>query len=296
MGIPVRRPPVGPAAGRGRARNVPAPRRASNSLGRRGTALLRCGAVQGDDTTVLAARGLVKRFGSVRAVDGIDLTIGAGDRVAVLGPNGAGKTTTLLMLLGVITPDEGTIDILGHALPRHRSRAMAHVGFVAGYLPLPDRVTVGEALELFAGFYGMRGRAADDAVAAGLARFRLEHLADRPCMELSSGQRTLAGIAKSTLHRPQLLVLDEPTASLDPDVADRVRTGLLDLNREEGTALLVTSHNMPEVEQICQRVAFVDAGRVVADGTPAEVAARYGHAGLEGVFLHLARGTGEDVA
>ena len=239
---------------------------------------------------MLAARGLVKRFGAIRAVDGIDLTIGAGDRVAVLGPNGAGKTTTLLMLLGVITPDEGTIDILGHALPRQRSRAMQHVGFVAGYLPLPDRVTVGEALGLFAGFYGLRGRAADDAVAAGLARFRLEHLADRPCMELSSGQRTLAGIAKSTLHRPQLLVLDEPTASLDPDVADRVRTGLLDLNRDEGTALLVTSHNMPEVERICERVVFVNAGRVVADGTPTDVAAQYGHAGLEGVFLHLARG------
>jgi ABC-2 type transport system ATP-binding protein len=254
------------------------------------------GGTSGDRGVVLSARGLVKQFGPVRAVDGIDLTIAAGDRVAVLGPNGAGKTTTLLMLLGVITPDEGTIDILGHALPRHRSRAMQHVGFVAGYLPLPDRVTVGEALSLFAGFYGMRRAAADEAVAAGLARFRLEHLADRPCMELSSGQRTLAGIAKSTLHRPQLLVLDEPTASLDPDVADRVRTGLLELNRDEGTALLVTSHNMPEVERICERVVFVAAGRVVADGSPAEVAARYGHGDLEAVFLHLARGSGEDVA
>jgi ABC-2 type transport system ATP-binding protein len=241
---------------------------------------------------VLEARGLVKSFGSVRAVDGIDLTVADGERVAVLGPNGAGKTTTLLMLLGAITPDSGTIDILGHTVPRQRSAAMEKVGFVAGYLPLPDRITVREALELFAGFYGLPRRTAAEAVDANLTRFRLEHLADRPCMELSSGQRTLAGIAKSTLHRPRLLVLDEPTASLDPDVADRVRTGLLELNAEEGTALLVTSHNMPEVERLCERVVFVNAGRIVADGSPADVAAHYGHLDLEGVFLHLARGEG----
>ena len=246
-----------------------------------------------DSGTVLSARQLAKRFGRVRAVDGIDLDVAAGERVALLGPNGAGKTTTLLMLLGAITPDDGTIDILGHAVPKRRSKAMAEVGFVAGYLPLPDRLKVREALELFAGFYGLAGAVARDAVTRGLDRFRLGHLADRPCMELSSGQRTLVGIAKSTLHHPRLLVLDEPTASLDPDVADRVRTALLDINAEEGTALLVTSHNMLEVELLCERVVFVNAGRVVADGAPAEVAARYGHGGLEGVFLHLAREGGE---
>ena len=238
---------------------------------------------------MLVARGLVKEYASVRAVDGIDLDVAAGERVALLGPNGAGKTTTLLMILGAVTPDGGTIDILGHPVPKRRSRAMQEVGFVAGYLPLPDRLKVREALELFAGFYGLAARPARDAVTFGLERFRLGHLADRYCMELSSGQRTLVGIAKSTLHEPRLLVLDEPTASLDPDVADRVRTGLLDLNAAEGTALLVTSHNMLEVERLCERVVFVNAGRVVADGSPAEVAARYGHGDLEGVFLQLAR-------
>jgi ABC-2 type transport system ATP-binding protein len=238
---------------------------------------------------MLTARALTKVFGPIRAVDGIDLDVGHGERLGLLGPNGAGKTTTLLMLLGAVTPDGGTIEILGHAVPKRRSRAMAEVGFVAGYLPLPDRLKVREALELFAGFYGLAGPQARNAVTAGLERFRLGHLADRYCMELSSGQRTLAGIAKSTLHHPRLLVLDEPTASLDPDVADRVRTGLLALNADEGTALLVTSHNMGEVEQLCERVVFVNAGRVVADGPPAEVAARYGHGGLEGVFLQLAR-------
>lgn len=239
---------------------------------------------------VLQARALVKRFGDVHAVSGIDLDVAAAERVALLGPNGAGKTTTLLMLLGAITPDGGSIEILGHPVPKRRSRAMQEVGFVAGYLPLPDRLKVREALELFAGFYGLAGRAAHDAVAAGMDRFRLAHLAERPCMELSSGQRTLVGIAKSTLHRPRLLVLDEPTASLDPDVADRVRTGLLALSADQGTALLVTSHNMREVERLCERVVFVAAGQVVANGTPEAVASQFGHGDLEGVFLQLARG------
>ena len=237
---------------------------------------------------VLEARGLRKRFRSVQAVDGIDIVVEAGERVALLGPNGAGKTTTLLMLLGVVTPDTGTIEILGNHLPKGRSRAMEDVGFVAGYLPLPDRLRVREALSIFGGFYGLSRRAADEAVAHGLERFRITSLADRMCMELSSGQRTLVGIVKSALHQPRLLVLDEPTASLDPDVAHRVRTGLLDLCATEGTALLVTSHNMLEVERLCERVVFIAGGRVVADGTPADVATLFGHGDLESVFLELA--------
>jgi ABC-2 type transport system ATP-binding protein len=238
---------------------------------------------------VLEARGLRKSFRSIQAVDGIDLVVQPGERVGLLGPNGAGKTTTLLMLLGVITPDSGTIDILGHRLPRSRSRAMQEVGFVAGYLPLPDRLRVREALSIFAGLYGLPAGTATAAIDAGLARFRIERLADRFCLELSSGQRTLVGIVKAALHQPRLLVLDEPTASLDPDVADRVRTGLLQLCAEEGTSLLVTSHNMLEVERLCDRVVFVAGGRVVADGTPDEVVARFGHGDLEAVFLQLAR-------
>ena len=247
------------------------------------------------EPAMLTARALTKDYGPVRAVDRIDLDVGHGERLGLLGPNGAGKTTTLLMLLGAVTPDGGTIDILGHPVPKRRSRAMAEVGFVAGYLPLPDRLKVREALELFAGFYGLAGAQARTAVTAGLDRFRLGHLADRYCMELSSGQRTLAGIAKSTLHHPRLLVLDEPTASLDPDVADRVRTGLLELNADQGTALLVTSHNMPEVALLSERVIFINGGRIVADGTPADVVDHFGRGDLEEVFLHLARGD-EEVA
>jgi len=237
---------------------------------------------------VLEARGLRKRFKDIQAVDHFDLTVSAGERVGLLGPNGAGKTTTLLMLLGAITPDEGEIDIMGHRLPKGRSKAMEEVGFVAGYLPLPDRLRVREALSVFAGFYGLNKQQTAEAIEHGLSRFRITRLADRMCMELLSGQRTLVGIVKASLHQPRLLVLDEPTASLDPDVAMRVRSGLLDICANEGTALLVTSHNMLEVERMCERVVFIAGGRTVADGTPDDVAAMFGHGDLESVFLQLA--------
>jgi ABC-2 type transport system ATP-binding protein len=237
---------------------------------------------------VLRATGLRKRFKRVQAVDGVDLTVAPGERVGLLGPNGAGKTTTLLMLLGAITPDEGTIEIGGHRLPKRRSEAMASVGFAAGYLPMPDHLRVREALSVFAGFYGLDRRAGNEAIDRSLERFRVLSLADRMCTELSSGQRTLIGLVKAVLHRPRLLVLDEPTASLDPDVAYRVRLGLRQVCEDDGTALLVTSHDMVEVQRLCERVVFVSAGRVVANGTPEEVAASFGHDDLEGVFLELA--------
>jgi len=235
---------------------------------------------------VLVASSLRKHYKGEIAVDDVSLTLHPGERAALLGPNGAGKTTTLLMLLGAVEPDAGTVELLGHRLPRGRSQAMAGVGFAAGYLPLPDRLRVDEVLTTFGRLYGMVDPA--PAVAAGLERFGIAHLANRMGTQLSSGQRTLVGIVKAVLHRPRLLVLDEPTASLDPDVALRVRDGLARLCEEDGTTLLVTSHDMHEVERLCSRVVFLAAGRVVADGTPAEVIGAAGTSNLEGYFLHLA--------
>ena len=236
--------------------------------------------------TVLDAHQLVKYFKGVRAVDGVDLVVRPGERVSLLGPNGAGKTTTLLMMLGAILPDSGWVRVAGHPLPKERSQAMGEVGFAAGYLPLPERLRVREFLHMFGQLYGVdRLR---DRIGTALERFGIAHLADRLGTELSSGQRTLVGVVKATLHRPRLLVLDEPTASLDPDVAGRVRAGLSELCDSEGTALLLTSHNMAEVERLCERVVFLSAGRVVADGRPSSVASRFGRRDLEGVFLHLA--------
>ena len=235
---------------------------------------------------VVELRGLTKQFKSVTAVDRLDLRVPAGARVGLLGPNGAGKTTTLLMLLGVILPDAGSVRLVGRDLPKHRSKALEEVGFVAGYLPLPENLTVRESLEIFAGFYGIRRPEA--VVAAAVERFGLGRLVERRGQELSSGQRTLVGIVKAILHRPRLLVLDEPTASLDPDVALRVRSALLDVHREDGTALFVTSHNMREVEVLCERVVILARGRIAADGTPAEIAQQFGTEDLEGAFLEVA--------
>ena len=235
---------------------------------------------------VLRAEGLRKTFKRIEAVKGIDVFVAPGERIGLLGPNGAGKTTTLLMILGAVLPDEGSITIAGHRLPRHRSRAMQEVGFAAGYLPLPDRLKVREALGVFAGWYGVRDH--KTAVDETLDRFKITEFGDRLCSSLSSGQRTLVGIVKATLHNPRLLVLDEPTASLDPDIALKVRHGLLDYCRDTGASMLVTSHDMREVEMMTERVMFLARGEVVANDTPAAIAELYGHVDLEGVFLELA--------
>lgn len=190
------------------------------------------------------------------------------------------------MVLGAIRPDHGTIEIAGHSLPGHRSKALANVGFVAGYLPLPDRLKVREALGVFAGWCGMRNE--KEAVAAGLERFGIGHLGDRLCSALSSGQRTLVGFVKATLHAPPLLVVDEPTASLDPDIALEVRVGLLEHCERTGASMLITSHDMREVAMLATRVIFLARGQVVANDTPERIATEFGHADLEGVFLNLA--------
>jgi ABC-2 type transport system ATP-binding protein len=235
---------------------------------------------------VLEARGLVKDYRRDRAVDRVDLVVHESERVALLGPNGAGKTTTLLMILGVVSPDEGDVTICGFDLAHHRSRAAENVGFAAGYLPLTERMRVREYLRMYGQLYGIADP--NPLIDEGMERFRIANLANAMGNELSSGQRTLIGIVRATLHRPRLLVLDEPTASLDPDVAQRVRLGLLELCERDGAALLMTSHDMGDVEKVCERVIFLSHGSIVADGRPEEVAATYGRGNLEGVFLHLA--------
>lgn len=231
----------------------------------------------------LRAKGLCKRFGETQAVDEFSIEIAPGDRVGIVGPNGAGKTTTLLMLLGAIEADEGTIELVGHRLPEARSRAMERVGFAAGYLPLPDRLTVLETLELFGTLYGLanpRARATEI-----LGELGIDRLADQRVESLSSGQGTLVGFAKAVIHHPELVVLDEPTASLDPDVAMRVRDRLEWMNSEHRATLLLTSHDMREVESLTDRVVFLRDGRIVADGPAEIIVAESGYPDLETMFL-----------
>ncbi len=234
----------------------------------------------------IEAIGLTKSFRGVRAVDGVDLLVEEADVVALLGPNGAGKTTTLMMLLGITEPDTGRIRLLGHELPAERSLALRRANFTASYIKMPERLRVREALEIFARIYGVPLTRVDEvAEAVGITG-----LLKRFPEQLSSGQRTLVGLAKSLINRPRLLVLDEPTASLDPEVATRIREVLLALHAEERFTLLITSHNMAEIERLCRRVVFIARGRVVADGAPGEVAASYGAADLEATFLSIASG------
>lgn len=232
----------------------------------------------------IEARGLTKSFRGVRAVDDLDVLVEEAEAVALLGPNGAGKTTTLMMLLGIVEPDAGSVELLGHPLPKERSEALQRVNFTASYVSLPSDLRVKHYLWVFADMYGVpRSRAMET-----LNLFRVGHLFDRPTAHLSSGQRTLVGLAKSMLNRPRLLVLDEPTASLDPEVGHEVRRVLMEEQARQGFTIVMTSHNMAEIERLCRRVVFLARGRAVADGTPADIATRYGREDLEGTFLSIA--------
>jgi ABC-2 type transport system ATP-binding protein len=237
---------------------------------------------------VLEARRVVKRFGPVTAVDGVSFTVGEGEVVALLGPNGAGKTTTLHMLLGLVTPDAGSVRLFGKDLARNRTELLARVNFAAGYVHLPGALTVEENLAVFARMYGMARVA--DRVASVIELLELGHMRRRPLRQLSSGQQTRVQVAKALLNDPDLLVLDEPTASLDPDAGDRVRELLLREARRSGRAMLITSHNMREVERMCDRILFLSGGRIVATGSAPELASHYGVDDLEEVFLRVARG------
>jgi ABC-2 type transport system ATP-binding protein len=219
-----------------------------------------------------------------QAVDDVTLRVEEGDVVALLGPNGAGKTTTLMMLLGVTEPDEGTVSLLGHPLPQERTAALAQTNFTASYIGMPYKVRVREIFDIFQTLYGARQSRTDELVEA----FGLESLLDRFNSQLSSGQRTLVGLAKSLLSRPRLLVLDEPTASLDPEVSERVRHVIREERAKGDFTLLVTSHNMADIERLCRRVVFIASGKVVADGSPTEITTQFGTTDMETTFLHLA--------
>lgn len=229
----------------------------------------------------------ISRERTVTAVDGIDFAIAPGQTVALLGGNGAGKTTTLSMLLGLLIPTSGSIRILGEDMVRHRYRVLPRMNFSSPYVELPHRLTVAENLGIYARLYGVRDRRA--RIAGIAADMDIGALLERPAGKLSAGQKTRVALAKALLNRPDVLLLDEPTASLDPDTADWVRQYLKHYQQDSGATILLASHNMQEVERLCDEVLMMRGGRIVDRGAPSELIARYGRQNLEEVFLDIAR-------
>ena len=239
----------------------------------------------------IAVQDLVKRFGKIEAVRGVTFEVRVGTTTALLGGNGAGKTTTLSMLLGVLLPTAGSIHVLGCDMLRERHRVLPRMNFTSPYVDLPKRLTVRENLRVFADLYGIERPSFRIGELA--AELDLADLLKRPYGQLSAGQRTRVSLAKSLLNRPDALLLDEPTASLDPDIGDRMRSYLEDYQRRSGCTMLLASHNMSEVERMCSDVIMLRAGIVVDQGSPAELIEQYGRETMEEVFLDIARGVDE---
>jgi ABC-2 type transport system ATP-binding protein len=231
---------------------------------------------------------LTKRYGDTLAVDDVDFTVPYGATVGLLGGNGAGKTTTIAMLLGLLIPTAGAIEVLGHDMARDRFRALARMNFSSPYVSLPQRLSVSENLRVYGHLYDVKGL--ERRIAELAVELDLSELLDRPAGQLSAGQKTRVALAKALINRPELLLLDEPTASLDPDTGDLVRSWLERYRTESGCTILLASHNMAEVERLCSHVLMLKEGRIVDRGSPDDLLERYGRDDMEEVFLDIARG------
>ncbi|WP_456308133.1 ABC transporter ATP-binding protein [Rhodovarius crocodyli] len=237
----------------------------------------------------LEVEALVKRYKPDRppAVDGLTFTMPRGATWGLLGGNGAGKTTTIAMLLGLLKPTSGKVLALGHDMERDRFTALARMNFSSPYIALPHRLSVAENLRVYGHLYGVARL--EERIGELAEELHLADLLDRPAGELSAGQKTRVALAKSLINRPELLLLDEPTASLDPDTADQIRSWLERYREATGCAILLASHNMAEVERLCGHVMMLRKGVVVDQGSPDDLIARYGRGNLEEVFLDIAR-------
>ncbi|MFQ5441561.1 MAG: ABC transporter ATP-binding protein [Thermodesulfobacteriota bacterium] len=237
--------------------------------------------------TCLEVRGLTKFYNGFKAVDGISFDMREGEILGLIGPNGAGKTTTIQMILGLTTPTSGEIKIFGLDAARDRKKILPRVNFSSSYISLPYSLTVVENLKVFSKLYGIKdAKARIDYL---LRTFEIEGLKYVPTRRLSSGQLTRVCLSKAFLNDPKILFLDEPTASLDPDIADKTRKLLKRINRETALSILYTSHNMAEMEEMCDRVIFLDRGKILAVDVPEKILERFQEKTLEEVFLKIAR-------
>jgi ABC-2 type transport system ATP-binding protein len=237
---------------------------------------------------VIEVANLVKRYPRAVAVDNISFTVARGVTAALLGGNGAGKTTTLSILLGLLLPTAGTVRVFGEDMLRHRYRVLPRMNFSSPPVELPHRLTVRQNLVVYARLYGLRRHR--DRIAVLADDLQISELLDRAAGKLSAGQKTRVLLAKALLNKPELLLLDEPTASLDPDSGDWVRGYLESYQARTGATILMASHNMAEVERLCSQVLMLKAGHIVDRGSPGALIDRYGRTNREEVFLHIARG------
>jgi ABC-2 type transport system ATP-binding protein len=238
-------------------------------------------------TTVLSVNRLRRLYGDTIAVDGVSFDVGQGEIVGLLGPNGAGKTTTINMILGVLEATSGTIRIEGADIATSRSRALERTNFAAVYAPLPGNLTVYQNLRVFGLMYGVKD--IPERIDALLGQFDLQRMRHVKCGVLSSGEQTRVCLAKAMLNRPSLLLLDEPTASLDPSAARDIRTQVREYVSRDKAGSLWTTHNMYEVADVCDRVLFLSRGRILLDGDPRSLPGEHGKDTLEELFITVAR-------
>jgi ABC-2 type transport system ATP-binding protein len=236
---------------------------------------------------IVEVQHLRKEFDGTVAVADVSFTVRRGEIVGVLGPNGAGKTTTIQVLLGLTTPTAGTVRLFGQDLEKHRVEILQRCNFSSAYTGLPSNLKVWENLLVFSMIYGVNDRR--EKVDQLLALFEIAHLRNKITGHLSSGESTRVNLCKALLNDPELLMLDEPTASLDPDIADKVRKLLRRVQREKGITMIYTSHNMRDVEEVCDRLLFLHKGRIIAEGTPQQVIEKFQQKSLEEVFIRVAR-------
>jgi len=237
--------------------------------------------------TALKIQQLTKDYGPVRAVDHISFTIEGGSIMGLLGPNGAGKSTTINMILGILRPTEGTIEIFGKSMVSHRAAISCNVNFAAVYAHMPLNLTVRQNLRIFGLLYGVKRL--HERIDELLAQFDLVKFASTKAGLLSSGELSRLSLAKAVINSPRLLLLDEPTASLDPSVAEIVRETIKDYVTQTGTAVLWTSHNMREIEAVCDHVLFLSHGSILLEGNPRALPSEYGKGDLEELFIAVAR-------
>lgn len=236
---------------------------------------------------VIVVDHLHKSFGKFVAIKDLSFSVNRGQIVGLLGANGAGKTTLIQMLLGLLTPSAGKISIFGMDPQKQRVEILQRCNFSSAYVSLPHNLKVAENLHVFAGLYSVKD--AKKKIGTLLDMFGITHLKDRMTGRLSSGESTRLNLVKAMLNDPEVLFLDEPTASLDPDIADKVRKLLAAYKKEKGTTVIYTSHNMRDVTELCDRVIFIRSGQILTDGTPDQLVAQFNEASLEDVFIKVAR-------